>query len=225
MADTTQTDTASPAPTGLADRLKRATHRLHRDAERSGFIHDLLNHRGTLPGYVLFLRNLLPVYDALEAGLAAQASSGGPLASLARPELYRDTAIRSDLTRLHGAGWPAQLPVLAAASAYAERVRQAAFTSAGAGLAGHAYVRYLGDLNGGQILARLLARDLAVPDAALNFYAFPGCDDAQATATAYRRSIDRLSDVPGLDLATIEAEAIASFKCAIALAKAVSAHA
>jgi heme oxygenase len=225
LVDTILTDSPPPAPIGLADRLKHATHRLHREAERSGFIRDLLNHRGTLPGYVLFLRNLLPVYEALEDGLGAQASAGRPLAKLARPELYRSAALRSDLAQVAGADWQSKVPVLDAASAYAERVRQASSADDGAGLAGHAYVRYLGDLNGGQILARLLARDLALPETALSFYAFPAFADLQAAATAYRNDLDRLGAAPGLDLAAVEAEAIASFEGAIALSKAVAAHA
>jgi heme oxygenase (biliverdin-producing, ferredoxin) len=228
LADDVPTGTAksnrSVSPEGLADRLKAATHRLHRDAERSGFIRDLLNHRGTHAGYVLFLRNLLPAYEAMEAALDQQAARHGPLAALARPELYRSAAIRSDLDVLHGPGWAEAIAVLEAGAAYANRVQASAAGGSGAGLAGHAYVRYLGDLNGGQILARLLSRDLALPAAGLRFYAFPAAVAGAVSAESYRRAIDSLAALPGLDLDAIEAEAIASFRSAIALADAVSAR-
>jgi len=222
LSDTIAEDASPSAPRGLADRLKHATQRLHRRAERTGFIHDLLTHRGTLAGYLLFLRNLLPAYEALEAGLEAQAAAGRPLAPLAQPGLYRGAALRADLDHLAGPGWPTQIPVLEAAEAYAGRVRLAGTQGAGAGLAGHAYVRYLGDLNGGQILARLLARDLALPEPGLTFYAFPAFPDPHAAAADFRTAIDGLAAVPGLDLAAIEAEAMASFEASIALSEAVA---
>lgn len=217
MADATDKRLSSPSP-GLADHLKHATWTLHREAERSGFLRDLLSRRASRPGYLLFLRNLLPVYEALEAGLEAEAAAGTPVAVLALPRLYRSAAIRSDLALLHGPGWASHIAVLEVATAYAARVRAAR----GAGLAGHAYVRYLGDLNGGQILARRLARDLALPADGLRVFAFAAPEGPRTLARSYRAAIDSLGTSPGLDLAAIETEAVASFEGSIALAKAVS---
>lgn len=221
MADKTAT-LISPAAPGLADRLKHATARLHREAERSGFINDLLARRATRARYVLFLRNLLPVYEALEAALQSHAERHGPLQVLANPALYRSAAIVADLAQLQGPDWASTVALLDAGSAYAARVAAAAGRGDGVALAGHAYVRYLGDLNGGQILARRLSLDLHVPDAALRTYAFPMLTDPKAFATRYRSAIDRLVEHPRADVAAIETEAVASFACAITLAKAVT---
>jgi len=208
---------------GLADRLKRATHRLHVEAERAGFIGAVLRQRATRAGYVLFMRNLLEVYDALEQALRQQHEAKGPVRTLSRPELFRASAIRADLTEMCGQNWGQAVPVLASGRAYAGRVAEAAQHGDGLTLAGHAYTRYLGDLNGGQVLARLLARGLALPPAALRFYEFPQVATPRDAAAHYRAAIDDLGRTPGADLAAIEAEAKASFQCAITLANEVAA--
>jgi len=86
------------------------------------------------------------------------------------------------------------LPLLPAALAYAAAISAA---SAGAGhrLIAHAYARYLGDLSGGQILKRLLARSLDLPAAALSFYEFPAIADLAAFKESYRAAIEQAGDV------------------------------
>ena len=215
----------STAKHGLADRLKQATHALHRQAETTGFIGDLLAGRATRTGYGVFLRNLLPVYEALESALQRQSAIQGPLQALAQPPLYRSAALRADLEHLLGPDWPSAVPGLDAGAAYVARIEAAAAHGDGATLAGHAYVRYLGDLNGGQILSRLLSRNLRLPPHALQHYAFPALASLRTAALRYRQDIDALANVPGVDLDGIEEEAVASFGCAIALGNAVLSHA
>src|SRR5207237_3072297 len=50
----------------------------------------------------------------------------------------------------------------------------------------HAYTRYLGDLSGGQIIKKILARSLALPPEALSFYEFPEIADIRRFKDAYR---------------------------------------
>ena len=61
----------------------------------------------------------------------------------------------------------------------------------GARLIAHAYTRYLGDLSGGQILQRLLARSLQLRPAELTFYDFPRFSDLDALKTDYRKALDQ----------------------------------
>ena len=58
-------------------RLQERTATLHRQAERSGFIRTMLQGRASRDGYALFLRNLLPAYQALEQGLERGRSDPG----------------------------------------------------------------------------------------------------------------------------------------------------
>jgi heme oxygenase len=178
------------ASIGLAARLQERTAKLHRQAERSGFVRTMLQGRASRAGYALFLLNLLPAYRALESGLERERQDPR-LTALALPALYRTSAIENDLTALLGAGeaWPEVLPTGAAYGALVAR-------ATGARLIGHAYVRYLGDLSGGQILARLLARSPGLGSEALAFYDFPAIADTALFRDAYRAAIDaaELSD-------------------------------
>ncbi len=139
--------------------LRDATHSLHTEAEKSGFVHDLLKGRATRAGYTLWLRNLQPAYEALERGLEALRDRPA-FGSLAVPAVYRTAALESDLAALCGASWRASASTLAEGDAYARRI--ASIASDPARLAAHAYVRYLGDLNGGQVVGRIVARSLEI---------------------------------------------------------------
>ncbi len=209
----TQQDTCRSHETGFADRLWARTEPLHRQAERSGIFQDLLRGQGNTRAYALLLRNLLPVYEALERGLDGLAGSAivGPLA---RPAVFRTSALRADLAHLDGAA----LPLLGSGQRYAERIAEAG-RNGGALLVAHAYVRYLGDLNGGQILKRLLGRHLGLGPESLAFYDFPGAD-ASVLAEDYRTAIDAAGAAIDPVGPVIE-EACSAFRLTIALSEEV----
>lgn len=202
----------------LADQLRERTHRLHVTAERSGIMRDLLRGQATAFGHALLLRNLLPAYERLEEGLEQHRSSPG-VRAIVRPAVYRSDALRSDLEGLYGGDWSRDLPLLAEGASYARRIAAAARGN-GARLMGHAYTRYLGDLNGGQILKRLLSQSLALPACKLSFYDFPEIADLEGFKTSYREAIDsaatEIDDVSGV----IE-EAAAAFQHNIEVSRAV----
>jgi heme oxygenase len=127
----------------------------------------------------------LPIYEALESALVQRES--GLLKPLVRPDLFRSEALRSDLAAL---GKDARaLPVLEQALAYVRAIERASEGSGGR-LIAHAYVRYLGDLSGGQILKRLLAESLRIEPAFLSFYDFPLIRDIAAYKSRYREALD-----------------------------------
>ena len=167
--------------------LRASTRELHNAAERSGIYRALLCGTATRYGYGLLLRNLHPVYKELERGLDANRV----LRPLARPEVYRTHAISQDLSTLFGAGWETTLPMLSAGSDYAARVRRLGDTMPSLLLA-HVYTRYLGDLNGGRILARCVARGLGLSSPELAFYSFQAQQPAsteQELVAIYRAAI------------------------------------
>lgn len=169
----------STASNGLAARLKDATHELHRQAERSGLMAEMMQGRISRETYCLLLRNLQPIYAALEAGLDAHHPTDPNVQRLWQPELRRLAALEQDLEYLHaGADWHRDLPVLAAAAEYAERLERLARTDPVL-LLPHAYLRYLGDLHGGQMLARIVRQCFGIHgELGTAFYAF-GDGDAQ----------------------------------------------
>ena len=181
------TDGSLPVSVIMALYLRTKT--LHVEAERTGIIRDLLRGSASRDGYILLLRNLLPAYQALEQGLASHNTSPG-IGALAHYRLERAPAIESDLVALCGESWHHEIALLPAAENYARRITEVARGN-GERLIAHAYTRYLGDLNGGLILQRLLARTLELRPAELSFYDFPKYPDLAALKAAYRESLER----------------------------------
>lgn len=206
-----------PVDDGFAAVLRDHTKTVHRLAERSGFIADLLRGRATGAGYALFLRNLHPAYAALEAGAAFE-SDDRIVGAFADPRLHRRLALEADLTALAGEHWAA-LPLLPQAADYAAAIAVA--TGDPGRFVGHAYARYLGDLSGGQILRPLLSRSLALGPETLAFYVFPAFPDVAVPKAAMRAALDRVPVGSSLAAAITEA-AIAAFEHNVAVSEAVA---
>lgn len=136
----------------LPQRLREATRNLHREAEGTPLMRDLL--RGALPlaRYRALLTELLRVYESLEAAMSRHA--GLPwLAGLDGAALARVPGLRADLADTA----PPAAPAHRATATYVARL-QALSTAADPALLGHVYTRYLGDLHGGQVLRRVVQR-------------------------------------------------------------------
>lgn len=173
---------------GICLRMAEATQDLHRLAERTGIVSDLIRRKATVPGYALFLRNLAPAYRAMEAGLRRHRNMPG-LNAFSAAHLFRSDAIENDLVAIMGADWATALPRLPAGIEYAERIDWVAANEPYR-LTGHAYVRYFGDLSGGQILRKLIAETLSLPPTALAFYEFAGMDNTHGFKEAVRKLLD-----------------------------------
>ena len=196
-----------PPPPNVVTALYLRTKTLHVEAERTGIIRDLLRGEATREGYILLLRNLLPAYQAMEQGLERHRGSPA-LGRLAEYRLDRAPALESDLVALCGERWSQGIPLLAAGELYARRIEKAA-EGDGTRLIAHAYTRYLGDLSGGQILQRLLARSIKLRPSELSFYDFSRFSDLDALKADYRQALDRAGALAPDRQALIEEGAIA----------------
>jgi heme oxygenase len=178
----------------LSQQLRSATKALHTQAERAGLMPRLL--RGELPleRYVLLLRQLLAIYEALESALRQ------PGAPEFDPGMARAAALRADIAWLAPQG-PAD-PLTHPAREYVARLQ----TLPPVQLAAHAYVRYLGDLAGGQVLARIVGRAYGLQQEGLAFYRFEA--DAPTLVLGLREVLDAL---PEAEQPAIVAEAQAAF--------------
>lgn len=145
---------------------------------------------GDLPlsAYTRLLAQYLPIYEALEA--AATRHHDDPAAgAFARPALHRSAAIRQDLAEL-GSADAAEAHITAATQAYVERIDETCAAWPG-GFVAHHYVRYLGDLSGGQIIRRVLRRRFGLDgDRGLSFYVFDQIDGAVEFKKEYRQLLD-----------------------------------
>jgi heme oxygenase len=203
--------------TGLALALREGTRALHGLAERSGIVREIVLGRVYEDAYVLYLRNLLPVYQEMEHILKSQ--RGLPLIStVARPPIYRAAAIEADLEALRGSAW-SSLPVLRSSERYAECIAKSVRNGA-ARLLAHAYVRYMGDLSGGPVLGRKLSRALGLGPEALHFYTFPEIRDQTGFKVEYRRAICACGEQIA-DWSPVIDEAMIAFELNIALSESV----
>ena len=192
--------------------LKARTARAHVRAEKSGIVADLLRRRASRDAFALFLRNLVPAYIALEEAIASRA--GAPVSFIHFPQVARRAALESDVAHMAGADWR-DLPVMPAAADYAARIRHVAKRQPEL-LIAHAYVRYFGDLNGGQILKRLIGEALELPVEGLQFYDFPDIADMPSFLADYRAGFERaLAAVADAESVLAEAETAFAFNIAV----------
>ncbi|WP_297083852.1 heme oxygenase (biliverdin-producing) [uncultured Demequina sp.] len=173
--------------TGLAARLRDATTPEHQYTETRGFITRLMGGELDLAAYVAYLAQYAYVYRALEA---RDLQPGDP-ALLSDPALPRFGAICSDLEHLGAAAWEASHPALPATQEYVAHLEAIAAADIPRYLAHH-YTRYLGDLSGGQAIARLVARHYGATEDQLAFYRFEKIDSPVRFKRAYREQLDAL---------------------------------
>lgn len=196
-------DTVVAVPAAAPDlpaRLREATRSLHAQAERSGLMASLLRGRVGRAAYCALLRNLHAIYAALE---------GANDRALVDPALHRADALAQDLEHLHGPAWREQLALAPATQDYVERL-QALVHSRPRALAAHAYVRYLGDLHGGQVLRGLVRRGLGLDEHGVpgtRFYDFGSAANVQRLRATFRQ---RLAALP---LAAAEQQAVIDEAC------------
>ena len=193
--------------TSLRTALRDGTRELHQQAERAGVMRSLLRGELPLPAYRRLLHNLLAIYTPLEAGLSLHRAHPA-LAPLKAPGLFRAAALRSDLKALGAQAGEATLAP--ATLAYAQHLGELD-AKAPQLLAAHAYVRYLGDLNGGQVLARIVTRCYGLESAsATAFYDFGSAPETVAHTRAFAAALDALP-ADDASIAALVAEAQRSF--------------
>jgi heme oxygenase (biliverdin-producing, ferredoxin) len=205
-----------PCKAGLVQRMRARTAELHARAERSGIVAAILAGHVSQSGYALYLRNLLPAYQAMERALLRSLGRPG-IGEIAQPLVYRARSIAEDLANLAGPGWAARLPLLPSGERYATRVAWAG-RGHSALLIAHAYTRYLGDLNGGRILRQRLVRLFGPDFRAVAFTEFPGISDVGAFASSFRQALDRAGDRV-TDVECLVQEAAIAFEMSIRLSE------
>lgn len=206
------------ARTGVADRLRTGTRELHARAESAGVVRDLIAGTASRDAYLCYLRNLHPVYECLEDAVEARGEEPR-WRTLANPAVHRTGALAADLAAIGGSDWRERWPVVAAGKRYRARIQAAARESSGARLAAHAYTRYLGDLSGGRVLGRVVARSLGLPPEHLRTYRFDGVPNLARLKASYRQAFDDWADFE----AELLDETAAAFELNIALAEEIAA--
>jgi heme oxygenase len=181
--------TGEQAAATFSEMVKAASWDAHEHAEQSRFMQELL--AGSLPieRYADLVAQQLFAYRVLEEGSLVMA--GDPTGSrFVFPELFRLPALEQDLTALLGPDWSGRTSPTAATQEYCDRLRAVCFDWPG-GYVAHHYVRYMGDLSGGQVIRRVLERHYGIDrDTGTAFYAFDAVDDLKELKARYRELLD-----------------------------------
>jgi heme oxygenase len=196
--------------TGFAAELKAATQEVHDAAERSPFVARLLGGEAPLDEYVLFLAQLHAIYAELER--AADVMRADPVAgAFAEPALTRLPALEADLAALAGDGWAERLEPTAATTTLVTHIGDTCFDWPG-GFVAHHYVRYLGDLSGGQIMRRIIERVYGFEHhVGTRFFVFDHLDNGVQFKKRYRTLLDE-APWDDAERRRVIAEAITAFE-------------
>lgn len=176
--------TAAVAETNFSDELRKATGRSHGDAQHSPFMSALF--AGELPRgrYANLVAQYFYIYGALEErGMALENTTA---AAFIDSGLARIPGIEADLRYFLGAGWRSEIRPLVTTLEYVGRILDAAPGQ----FVAHHYVRYLGDLSGGQHIAKVIKKQFELDGAGLAFYDFTRLGDPDAFKNAYRTKLN-----------------------------------
>lgn len=190
----------------LSKSLKAGTKLVHRSAENVQFVRSFL--KGSVPkdSYIDLLRALYHVYHAMEVALEELPNH---LKHCDFTVIKRAEALATDLRFYLGvpegetfdAGTPSP-----AAKQYVEHIQRTA-TEDPLMILAHAYTRYLGDLSGGQILAKSAEKAYKLPaNKGLAFYKFEQLGNSPAELKAFKKAY-RLS-LDALDISANRADAL-----------------
>jgi heme oxygenase (biliverdin-producing, ferredoxin) len=196
----------APLPQSLAERLRSETKALHTRAERTPTMQHLLRGEMSRRAYCALLLNLLAVYAVLEPALQRHAAHP-MLAPVFEPALQRVASLHADLTALGQSDMALTTALVPATLRYVRRLHELDETTPQL-LVAHAYVRYLGDLNGGQTLKRIVCRNAwMAPGEAVAFYDFGSTAATAALAQGFRGGLAAIAfDLRGTDAMVAEAQ-------------------
>jgi len=180
----------------LSTHLKDGTKKSHREAENVSFVKNFIKGRVTRENYAILTGNLYHVYKTMEGCMDQHGRK--VLGDMYIPDkLNRTARLLEDWRYLtmqeEGSEvYPEPSP---ATRDYVQRIKDVSDNEPKS-LVAHAYTRYMGDLSGGQILARCARRALNLPETGEGgqFYEFPKIKEGGTVfKNEYRRMLDRIA--------------------------------
>ncbi|WP_238654254.1 biliverdin-producing heme oxygenase [Rothia uropygialis] len=181
-------DDASSEDTRFSAIVRTRTAERHSKAEHSTFMSDLMEGSLDAAAYTQLLTQYEYIYEALESVAHRFRQLDDDLTRpFNQPGLDRLASIRHDLRQLRKPG-DSTLPCLTSTSDYVERIRQTAGSPER--FLAHHYLRYLGDLSGGQAVAALMGRHYGVPREGLSMYRFEDLPKPKIFKDQYRTLLD-----------------------------------
>lgn len=197
----------------LSQRLRQHTLSHHDAVAHGDFLTRLTSGDLSREAYTDWLSQLWYVYTALEETVC-HAETGALLSCLADSRLQRTHALEADLVHLVGENWLETIVPRPATTVYVDRLFRIGNDEPA--VIAHHYVRYLGDLTGGQRISEQVARHYGVSERGRHFSDFAALGSPQHYLADYRSLIDTLPMTMEQTQALL-AEANHAFACNAAL--------
>jgi heme oxygenase len=176
----------------FSQEIREATKAEHKSAEESPFMQSLLFGKVPRDAYFDYIAQLAPIYEALEKW-------EGSMPFFDR-RLDRFERIIADLEYI------GTRVVLNSTISYVKHLTELIKTKDEVRILAHHYVRYLGDLSGGQAIGTLVARNLSIPPNFLSFYDFDDIGDRVRYKETYRENLNTYIDPKDYDKFITEAK-------------------
>lgn len=179
----------------LATRLREGTQHSHTAAENTAFMKCFLKGIVEREPFRKLLADLFFVYSALEDSISRH-KDHPIVCAIYFPELERRANLEQDLEYYYGPDWRLEISPSEAGKLYVARILSIAETDS-ALLVAHAYVRYMGDLSGGQGLRHIARSALNLPEGVgtrmHEFDAIPTVEARREFKLKYRDVLNALS--------------------------------
>lgn len=179
----------------LASQLREGTKQSHRLAENTVYMQYFIKGIVNREAFRKLLSDLYFVYAALEAELDRHQHHVA-IDSIYFPKLNRLDNLKADLAYYYGDCWQQLIAPSGAARNYVFRLHRIPTTEPIL-LVAHAYVRYMGDLSGGQGLKNIVRNALDLPDGlGTRFYEFDAFSSIGAIKEFKEQYRDALNSLP-----------------------------
>lgn len=179
----------------LATRLREGTKHSHTAAENTAFMKCFLKGIVEWEPFRKLVADLYFVYRTLEAEMRRHQNHPvvGPMYF---PELEREANLAKDLAFYYGDNWQNEIEASPEGIKYVNRIQEVANTEP-ALLVAHAYVRYMGDLSGGQSLKNIARSALNLPaDKGTGLHEFEQIPTVEARRAFKAKYRDALNSLP-----------------------------
>ncbi len=175
---------------GLSSVLKHHTKQIHTEAERSGIIKTIIRGNVKLQSYLLWLQSMQPIYEKMEM-LLEENRHLIYLSDFYHPEMFRAHSLATDIDQIIST-YPdlENCSELNVKNEYLGRLNEIDISKQFSLLIAHIYVRYLGDLSGGQIIEKILSKQQEFSKDNLSFYKFANIVDLNVFKNTIRGAID-----------------------------------
>ncbi len=173
----------------LSTLFREGTTEEHTKAEKSKFIQAMFRGQISKDAYIAQLEALLHLYSALEHELEIHKKQEF-VQKIYFPELFRKKSLQEDLDFFNGSTFIPKEPSKNTQS-YISCIQKISAEDPKK-LIPHAYVRYLGDLSGGQMLGKIIRKTFSLEEGlGDSFYTFAISDKDQFKVN-YRAQLDDL---------------------------------